>query len=155
MPAATSLAVYYLLACADDQLKTAELVESNNCRASAAQVLVGRPDLVTSSVSNPPSEIIAGTTFSLTATVTNQGTAGAALKDASDVLLSGTRTVTALAPRQSYTGSRTVTVPSTTSPGTYPLLACADDLAVVTELDETNNCTPAATTIEVRSPERT
>ena len=164
VPAATSLGVYYLLACADDLLKAAELVESNNCRASATQVLVGRPDLVTSNVSNPPSEIIAGTTFSLTATVTNQGTAGAgsssmryylsldALKDASDVLLSGTRTVTALAPGQSYMGSRTVTVPSTTSPGTYPLLACADDLAVVTELDDTNNCTAAATTIEVRSP---
>ena len=75
-----------------------------------------------------------------------------AVKDASDVLLSGTRTVTALAPGQSYTGSRTVAVPSTTSPGTYPLLACADDLAVVTELDDTNNCTAAATTIEVQSP---
>jgi subtilase family serine protease len=42
-----------------------------------------------------------------------------------------------------------VTVPATMPNGTYHLLACADATNLVTESDETNNCTPATTLITI------
>ena len=48
-------------------------------------------------------------------------------KDAGDVLLTGTRSVPALAAGASHTGTVTVTIPATTPLNTYFLLACADD----------------------------
>ena len=37
------------------------------------------------------------------------------------------------------TGSRTITVPTTTPVGSYRLLACADDTLKIDESDEANN----------------
>jgi hypothetical protein len=36
--------------------------------------------------------------------------------------------------------------------GAYRVLACADDLAAVTETSETNNCLASATTVQVTAP---
>jgi subtilase family serine protease len=165
VPAATTLGTYLVLACADDLVKVAELDESNNCAASSTTVLVGRPDLTTSHVSNPPAEIAPGKTFSVTATTLNQGDAAAVSstmryylsvddnRDASDVLLTGSRAVASLAPGATSAGARTVTVPPSVAAGAYRVLACSDDLVVVNEHNETNNCASALTPVQVRLPD--
>jgi trimeric autotransporter adhesin len=71
-------------------------------------------------------------------------------------LLTGTRTVPALAAGASYPPTPTavtVTVPSSTTLGTYSLLACADDLKAVTEANDNNNCIASAGTVQVSLPD--
>jgi subtilase family serine protease len=52
------------------------------------------------------------------------------------------------------TGTVTVTIPSSTPPNTYFLLACADDLNVMTESNEGNNCNIAVSgTVTVTRPD--
>ena len=165
VPSSTPLGTYVLLACVDDPSKVTELVESNNCLAAAASIRVDRPDLAIATVSNPPAAMAPGMTFAVTSKTVNQGNAPSAksttrfylssdaVKDAADVRFSATRSVNVLAAGVSATSFTNVTVPTSIPPGSYRLLACADDLAVVTELDETNNCTSAAATMDVRLPD--
>jgi subtilase family serine protease len=159
--ASTPLGLYYLLACADDQQILAESNESNNCAASVTRVQVTAPDLVETSVSDPPATVSRGASFSASDTVQNQGGGPAgsfivhyylstdSIKSASDLLLSGYRSVLGLAPGASSSASITVTVPSSTPLGTYHLLACADDQKVVAETNEANNCRAAAAQVSV------
>jgi subtilase family serine protease len=165
VPAATPLGTYLLIACADDTSKSSELDETNNCRASTNTVLVGRPDLVTVAVSNPPLEIAPGKTFSVTSTTANHGNtdAGASTiryylsfddaKGVGDVLLTGSRSLSTLAAGNQIVTSRSVTVPAGTADGAYRVLACADDSAVVVEHDEGNNCGASASAIQIRRPD--
>jgi subtilase family serine protease len=116
-------------------------------------------------VSNPPAVAKPGTGFAVTDTVTNQGLVASAssttryyisvdaAKDIADRLLTGTRSVSALAAGASSSGTVTVTIPATLPIGTYYLLACADDTSVVPETDETNNCIPSGTTVQVTLPD--
>ena len=117
-----------------------------------------RPDLIMSTVSTNPSTMVRapGGTFSVTDATLNasQVRSGASItryylslngsKDAGDVLLTGTRTVPALAGGVSHSGTVTVTIPATTPLNNYVVLACADDTLVVTETVETNNCLAAS-----------
>ncbi len=64
-------------------------------------------------------------------------------------MLTGSRSVAALAPGAASTGSKNVSVPTTTAFGTYYVLACADALNKVSEGDEGNNCRASVTTIIV------
>jgi subtilase family serine protease len=165
IPAATPLATYHVLACADDLKKVSEANEGNNCRASTSRVVVARADLITSTVNNPPAQTAPGRTFSMSDTVVNQGQASAAasstryyfsldpLKNAGDMLLTGTRAVPLLVAGATATGPRTVTVPSTVPAGTYRVLACADDTAKVSEALETNNCKASTGTVQVLYPD--
>jgi len=168
VPMTMTPGTYYVLACADDLEKVTEINEANNCRASSAVVVVGRPDLVATAVSNPPPVVTPGGTFSVTDTVANQGTAmsGASTtryyvsptpsKTSASKLLTGTRAVASLAPGAPPSqGTKTVTVPTTTLLGTYYLLACADDLARVIELNESGNCAASATQVTVTRPDLT
>jgi uncharacterized membrane protein len=70
-------------------------------------------------------------------------------KENGDKLLSGARSVPQLTPGDTSTGGVTVTVPSNTVPGTYFLLACADNAKVVGESHEQNNCQASATQVSV------
>jgi subtilase family serine protease len=161
VPSSTPLGTYTLLACADDGLRVTEANETNNCRPSATRVVVGRPDLVETAVSNPPAAAAAGTAFAVTDTARNDGTAPATVsttryylsldgtKNSGDRLLTGTRAVPSLAPGALSTGTVTVTIPSTTPAAPYFLLACADDLARVVEIGGSNNCRPSATKVVV------
>jgi photosystem II stability/assembly factor-like uncharacterized protein len=161
VPLGTLSGPYYLLACADDLAKVVELSDANNCLASTTTVYVGTPDLVISSVSNPPAAAAAGSRITIIDTVLNQGDglAGASstryylsintVKDGADVLLTGNRSVTALEPTQSNSGSKPVTIPSGTPGAAYYVLACADAASKVTESDEGNNCTASSTTVNV------
>ena len=165
IPTNTPLATYFLLACADDTELVAETDEAN-CRASTTTVQVGRPDLTTSEVSNPPSAAVPGFTFPVTDTVRNQTAfpAGASrtqyffsldgVKNTGDRPLSGARAVPALAAGGFSRATINVTIPGGTPFGTYFLLACADDAAAVLETDEFNNC-QASTTVEVGRPDLT
>lgn len=121
------------------------------------------PDLVETTLTNPPATVQQGGSFSVTDTVQNQGAGGAGVsttryylsldtaKSASDVLLTGSRSVPGLAPAATSNGSATVTVPASTPLNTYFLLACADDLGVVAESAEGNNCRASATTVQVQA----
>jgi hypothetical protein len=48
-----------------------------------------------------------------------------------------------------YLSADSVAIRATTRPGTYVLLACADDTKVVAEGNETNNCRASGTPIVV------
>ena len=156
--AGTASGTYFLLACADDTLVVPEINENNNCKASATQVTVSGPDLIETAVSNPPTTLTTGGTFSVTDTAQNTGSAAAAasttryylstttFKSGSSILLTGSRAVPSLAPAATSNGNGSVTVPSTLPSGTYFLLACSDDTKLVLETNESNNCKASATT---------
>jgi len=122
------------------------------------------PDLVVSSLTNPPASAIAGTSFSVTDTTGNSGAATANasttryrlsldnLITSSDSLLTGSRAVPSLKKGASSSGSVSVTIPAGQTPGTYYLGGCADDPAVITESSESNNCKASTTTIVVAPP---
>ena len=166
VPSATALGTYYLLACADGAQQVAESDETNNCMASGTTVQVALPDLVVSELSNPPSVIGRGTSFSVTDTTLDQGSAAYPSTTryylstdqtwgSADTPFTTTRLVASLSANASSRGTTTVSVPSTTSLGTYYLLACADDTKQVAESDETNNCRPSATTALLALPDLT
>src|SRR5262245_61715522 len=154
IPAATPLGTYVLLGCADDPAAVIETSDTNNCRA-AGTITIGRPDLTTVSLSDPPRTAARGTTFSVTDTVTNQSQYAAAaswsryylsftgVKSTGDRLLAGGRLVPALAAGASSTGTVVVGIPTTTPAGIYVLLGCADDTLLVIETSDTNNCRAA------------
>jgi hypothetical protein len=120
-----------------------------------------KADLVQTAVSNPPATIKAGTKFTVTDTVRNQGGTDArksttryfisldATYAAGDRPLTGLRAVPALPTGASSTGQVSVLVPSTTPAGTYFLIACADFQKSVVEADEKNNCLAASASVAV------
>lgn len=163
VPSAISPGLYYLLACADDLAQVTETNDANNCGASQARVQVALGDLVVTAVGNPPASAAAGSSFAASDWVLNQG-AGAAgpsvtryhlsfdtARDAADTLMLGSRAVITLRPGQTSKGSVSVTVPASTTPGLYYLLACADDVTQVREADDANNCRASQTKVQVGS----
>jgi subtilase family serine protease len=152
VPATAPLGTYRLLVCADDLLAVKETDEANNCVASVTALVVGWPDLVTSRVGNPPASAVPGTPFGVTDAVQNAGTVNAgasktryylsldAVMDSGDTMLAAYRLVPILAAGAVSSGGATVTVPATTAPGTYRVIACADAGLLVKEPDEANNC---------------
>jgi parallel beta-helix repeat protein len=152
VPTNTPAGTYFLIACADDARQVVEIDESNGCRASTGQVEVGRPDLVSTEVSEPPPTVVRGKSFSVSDTVRNQSAfnAGASrvqyylsvdgVKNAGDRLLTGFRAVATLGAGAVSTGTLSVTIPAGTTAGSYFLLACADDAGQVVESSEANNC---------------
>jgi subtilisin family serine protease len=165
VPATTALGSYRVLACADIGLTVKESDEANNCLASSATVTVMLSDLVTTAVSDPPAGAAPGTSFIVTGAVQNPSavSAGAstlrfylsldALKDGSDLLLTGYRSIPILAAGATSSGPGTATVPATVPPGSYRLLACADDLLLVKESSEVNNCAASAAAVLIGWPD--
>lgn len=162
VPSTTALDAYFLLACADDKGTVAESDENDNCTATpGAVVTVGKPDLVEGQVSNPPATRKRGTTFAVSDTAQNLGNVAAkasktryylsadAAKSSGDKLLSGARSVPALAPGAAHSGGRSVKIPAATVPGSYFVLACADDAKASAESSETNNCTASGSKVNV------
>lgn len=126
--------------------------------------ITGGPDLVETSISNPPASASVGSTFSVTDTVQNSGASDAVasqtryylsadtVRGGGDTVMTPTRAVGALAAGASDSGSVTVTVPPTPS-GTYYVLACADGTNTNTENSEGNNCIASATTVNLDGPD--
>jgi hypothetical protein len=162
IPLTVAEGTYRVLACADDLKKLTETNETNNCLATSTTVTVGWPDLVVGSV-NPLSPTVSrGAKIRVTDTTANHGTiptggfvvqyflSADALKDPSDVLLTGKRSIGNLDPSTQSTGDKNVTVPLTTPTGPYFVIACADDANKVPEKVETNNCRASATVLMIR-----
>lgn len=167
VPTNTALGTYFVLACADYANVVVEYSNLNNCAASASTITVGRPDLVPSTVGNPPPQGTRTSSFAVADSIRNLGTATAgtstaryylsldSARNTGDVLLTGSRGVPALGLTESSGGAATLTIPATAPPGSYLLLVCADDLKKVTELSETNNCLASTAAINVVVPDLT
>jgi subtilase family serine protease len=164
IPGSTSAGTYYLLACADDTGVIAENNEGNNCRASGSTVQASGaepPDLRVPAMRDPPASLNPGDSFDTADTTKNFGLGAAGpsttryylsldtAKGAGDVLLTPGRAVPALSAGAQSWGTFTVTIPGSTSAGTYYLLACADDTGVIAENNEGNNCRASGTTVQV------
>ena len=166
IPASVLVGPYFLLACADDTAQVPETNETNNCSASATtvQVTPATADLAVTGLDDPSATGLVGGTFRATDITRNVGvvTAGASttryylsldtVRDASDILLGGSRAIPALAPNAFSTDTVTVTILTGTPAGRYFLLACADDLGAVNESNETNNCRASVGTLQVSLP---
>jgi subtilase family serine protease len=145
IPANTADGSYYLIAKADAPGLVAESNETNNTRTITLRI---GPDLAVTAAT-APSRAAAGSSIDVTDTTQNigTGTAGSsvtgfylstnALLDASDVPV-GSRPVPTLAPGATSVRTTTVTLPAV-APGTWYLLANADDGRAITETMETNN----------------
>ena len=147
IPSSTGVGLYYVLAKADWEGAVTENVETNNVRASGV-IKIG-PDLIVSTVT-APATAVAGGTFDVSDTTTNQGAGSSATSttrfylsanatlDGSDQLI-GSRSVPLLAPGASASFTAPVTVPAATAGGTYYVIAQADGASAVPETAETNN----------------
>src|SRR5439155_421133 len=76
--AGTAGGTYFLLACADGAFVVPEINYPTRRYSSLAQVTVSGPDLVETAVSDPPTTVTLGGTFSVSDTLHNIGRASAA-----------------------------------------------------------------------------
>ena len=157
---------YQVQACADGKEFVAESVESNNCAIAAGTITVHQvPDLVVTSVTNPPASAGQGQTIQVHNTVTNSGpvaadpsttkyslvsTTDGTVKDLKGPL-DPTTGVPALNPGASFPETEMLTVRPETVPGLYRLQACADGAKVMPELNNNNNCATSLGTIQVKA----
>lgn len=158
LPSPLPVGSYYVISKADADNAVGESQEANNTMTRS--VAVG-PDLTISSVS-VAFTVTAGSTVSVTDIVLNQGGDASPATttrfflstnvsfDASDVELTVSRAVPALAAGASSTGATLVTIPAGTAPTYYYVIALADADGVVSEAQENNNT--GARTIRVEAP---
>jgi len=166
VPANTSApATYHVIAVADAANQQTELHESNNTRASAGVAIsLYRPDLTLSALTVPAAGAV-GRPLAIAYTLRNAGPAPAGAfavrfylssdgtVDASDTLL-GVRTVGSFAAGAASNVVSTFTIPLTTTPGDYQVIAVTDALGQQTETEENNNVRVSATvTISLYRPE--
>lgn len=123
-----------------------------------------RPDLVQAVVSNPPTRVAAGASFTVRDVVANRGRATAGRsrtgyylsldrrRDPSDLRLVGRRLVPSLGPGARSGGSRRVRVPVTAPLARFRLIVCADDRNRVRERRVRNNCRTSRGGMEVALP---
>jgi subtilase family serine protease len=135
------------------------LIASGLAFASTRTSEAARPDLVVSSISNPPAVTFEGRVFPVTDRTRNIGGATARSTVTQYYLsLNGNRTavgrrlVVRLRPQRSSRGLSHVKVLESVAPGIYSLVACADGKGAVRESNERNNCRTAATTVVVKKP---
>jgi subtilisin family serine protease/subtilase family serine protease len=147
IPAGTLPGTYYVVAVADWNGVVPETTDTNNSRFSGS-VRIG-PDVIVAAVTAPFSAT-AGATVTAGDTTTNQGgdtIAGSVTSfylstnlslDAGDLPLAS-RPVPSLAPGASHTASVSLSIPGTTTPGTYYIIAKADGDDATVESLENNN----------------
>ncbi len=163
VPKATPIGTYYIGAIADGTSAQIENNETNNAMAGGTITVVRNVDLVMSAVSTATTTASVGTTFTINNTETNQGTTAMTVTTnavkfylstdsvitTSDIVLTGSRFVSALAAGASSTATTTITVPKATLPDTYYIGACADASLQQVETNEGNNCLAAAGTVVI------
>ena len=122
-------------------------------------------DLVLTALTTTATAVRAGSTFSVSSTARNQGTASAGSSvvtfrlspdsayGTNDIVITATRSISSLAVNASSTGSTTLTAPASTPPGTYFVCAMADGNSTVNESNESNNTWCTAQTIQVTLPD--
>ena len=153
LTAPSTAGTYYYGACVD--AVTDESDTTNNC-SSSVTVTVATPDLAVAAPSVTDSTPDAGATFTLSATVRNDGDGSAAATTlryyrSTDATITtadtqvGTDEVGVLA--ASGTSSESVSLTASSTAGTYYYGACVD--AVTDESDTTNNCSSSVTVVTV------
>jgi subtilase family serine protease len=135
------------------------LIASGLAFASTRTPERARPDLVVSSLSNPPAVSFAGRSFSVNDRTRNIGRATARatvtqyyLHNSETRFAAGHRSVIRLTAERSSRGSANAVVLDTVPIGTYSFVACADGKGAVRESNERNNCRTAATKITIKKP---
>ena len=128
--------------------------------ALASGAAVPRPDLRATAVGAPAGPVTAGAPLAVTVTTLNAGSGAAgrsrtalyisrdAKKDRGDVR-AWTVSLAPLEPGRRRRRSWSAPFPAGLAPGTYRLIACADDRRKVTERRESNNCALARTPLRV------
>jgi hypothetical protein len=163
IPSTTPLGTYHLRACADATGANVEVSEVNNCRRAIPKITVIRalPDLVVTSLSEPPASRKRGGSFAVTDKVKNKGPVKVGASETwyrlsadkvlgpGDRRLIGGRAVPRLSAGASSRGTTRVSIPTTTELGSYFVLACADGGRVRTESNERNNCRATASRVKV------
>jgi subtilase family serine protease len=127
--------------------------------AATGNRITARPNLVVSSISNPPDVALPGHAFQINDRTRNAGRAAARATVTRYYLsangrrtAAGHRAVPRLRAGRSSAAAGTVTIASTLKPGAYSLLACADGGGAVRESSERDNCRTAATKLIVKKP---
>jgi subtilisin family serine protease/subtilase family serine protease len=155
IPAGTAPGNYYVIGVADWNNTVVESLENNNTRNSSL-VRIG-PDLMITALTGPASAV-AGSTITGNETTMNQGGEATpasvtnfylslnATLDGGDVLI-GTRQVISLAVNASSAGPASLTIPASTAPGTYTIIAKADGDDAIVEAAENNNTRTKTITI--------
>ena len=155
---------YRVLACANYKGAVLESNEGDNCLLSAGAVQVAAvADLIVLNVRlpAPPVTVVRGGTVVLTAVVRNQGlgAAGASTVKFSLVLspgaapiqkIPGTVPAPAVAAGKKEPAVATITIPTSTPPGSYFVRACVDWLNGVDETSNENNCGISPEKIQVQ-----
>ena len=123
----------------------------------------GKPDLVVSSLSNPPAQKARGSAFTVNETTKNIGGARAGrtttryflskdrTKSKSDRVVSS-RSVPRLRPNRKSSVAKSLTISATLPLGNYFVIACADAKKAVRESREGNNCRASTTSMTVVAP---
>ena len=154
-PHATSALADGVRSTSDDTRYVIENNETNNCAASAGALKVEGADLVESAVTLT-GPLRPGQAAQVSDTAVNQGAANGGASSTryylsttastvpAGILLSGSRSVPALAPGASSTGTATVSISPYAPAGSYYVLACADANRYVAETSESNNCAASA-----------
>jgi subtilisin len=151
IPVGTPPGVYRVVVRADANGVLAEASESNNVKAT--KVIVVGPD-VTVTAASTVGDASAGDAIVVNATIRNTGSAAGPfvvryllsadnVVGGGDVLLAR-RTVQSLAAGSDNVAPKTVTIPLTTSSGSYRILVVADSEDVLAEGNEGNNVRPTA-----------
>ncbi|MEZ6020997.1 MAG: CARDB domain-containing protein [Planctomycetota bacterium] len=153
LPASLTTGTWFVCLVVDDLNQAGETIETDNVLWASLPLTVTAadlPDLDWVSTSFSPAALSAGDSITLNDTLRNSGTQAAgihrvgvylstdAVIDAGDTLLS-IRSLTGLAAGSTDAASGQVTIPSNQPSGAYHVLWMADDLAQVTETDESNN----------------
>lgn len=163
IPVGTTPGAYRIILAADDAFQLAETLESNNRLTSSAVIQVEpptHPDLMIESVSFGPSNVQAGSTIDVSHAVRNVGVEvsnsfrlGVYVSVDTEIsnadILVGQRSIGSLAVGAADSGAGAVTIPSFVPAGTYFVGVYADDLGVITEMDELNNGLAAGAPLSV------
>jgi hypothetical protein len=122
-----------------------------------------RPDLLETAISVGQRDVQAGRSLRVTDAVRNRGRATAArfttgyylsrdrARGRGDLRVGG-RSIGRLRPGATDRGSATARISASAIPGSYPLIACADDHDRIRESDELNNCRATKRIIRVTKP---
>ncbi|WP_171025729.1 CARDB domain-containing protein [Hymenobacter jeollabukensis] len=158
IPTTTPTGSYYVLFVADYQGLVSESNETNNVASVAITVSPPGVDLQIQQAQLGSTSVLAGSSIYASGYLYNTGNTNAGAHrvgyylssnttfDASDVLLSS-GSVTSLTAGQYLSLYPTLTIPSSTTTGSYYVLFVADDQAQVTETNETNNVASVALTV--------
>lgn len=149
--AATDAGIYYIIGIMDPENKIAERNETNNVKVLKITVIPRKQDLKLQSITELPISVITGQRVAVETRELNLGNVPIQMQhnvsfylskdstfDNNDILL-GERVSNGIGLGSYTTISPILTIPNTTTPGNYYIVAIADQSNLVAEDNETNN----------------